>query len=66
MDIVLIILGIWLVPGIAAYILGGLYSHEWSIEKEERVLLYPVVNIVVLGIVLIMLFDEYVVNRIWR
>lgn len=66
MDIVLIILGIWIIPGLIAYVIGCLHSKQLSFDKNDRILLFPIVNIMVLGLVLIILFDELVINKIWR
>ncbi len=65
METVLIILGLWIVPGILAYVLGCWHSKEWSFDEHDMVLLFPVVNIVVLGLVLVILFDDLVINKIW-
>ena len=57
------ILAAWLVPAIASYLLVSIYSKEWYVEDMDLVTLLPGVNIIVLGLVLIILLDEYIINR---
>ena len=66
MGVELIVLCVWLVPGILAYVLGSLYSKEWSFEEHDLILLFPLVNIVVLVLVLVILFDDLFINKIWE
>lgn len=63
MTLILIILAAWLLPALIGYILVAIYSKEWLVEDKDFVLLIPGVNIIVLGLVLIILLDEYIINR---
>ena len=63
MTMIWMILAAWLVPAIASYLLVSIYSKEWYVEDKDLVTLIPGVNIIVLGLVLIILLDEYIINR---
>ena len=65
METVWIILGLWIVPGVLAFVLGCWHSKKWCIDGKDLILFLPLVNIVVFGLVLVILFDDLVINRIW-
>lgn len=55
-------LALWLVPAVLCYLLVGLYSKDWHFEDKDTVMIIPVVNIIVLGLVIIIAFDDWVLN----
>ena len=63
MNILEIFLVVWVVVAIVSYVLVGIYSKDWSFHEKDMVLLFPIVNVIVLGLVLIIMLDEWIVNR---
>ena len=55
-----VILCLWLLPGIVAWLLSAMYSHEWGFRLKDLALLAPLVNLVIFGLVIIVIFDEWI------
>lgn len=60
---IFIILALWLVPGFLAYIIASLSSDEWDVDDDDKILLVPVVNFVML-ILVVMITIEDVMDKI--
>lgn len=55
----LIILALWLLPGLLTYVIVSLHSQDWRIETRDIALFtIPMVNILVLGFVVIITIDD--------
>lgn len=63
MTLICIVLVIWLLPAILSYVLVSIDSHSWEPDTKDVIVLIPVVNIVVLGLVLIIMLDERIISR---
>ena len=59
MTTTMIFFSFWLAPCISAYVIAALYSKDWRPVKKDWLLLVPVVNWIMLGFVLCILFDEF-------
>ena len=59
MTTILIILGIWLAPGLAAYIIASAMSKDWRVTNDDALLLVPVVNLVMLGLVVMISIGDW-------
>lgn len=60
MTLLLWIITLWLVTAILGYIFVSIHSDDWHFNEKDLVLLFPIVNIVVFGLILIILFDEFI------
>lgn len=60
---ILIILALWLVPGFLSYLIAALSSDDWGVDEDDRILLVPVVNFVML-ILVVMITIEDVMDKI--
>ena len=60
MSTLLIILALWLVPGILGYVIASAVSRHWKFDGEDYVLAIPLVNILALGLILLICIDEIV------
>jgi len=58
MTTLLIILALWLIPGIIGYMIASSVSRHWKWDGEDFVLFIPVVNILALGLILLICIDE--------
>jgi len=65
MDMVSLEIVILAWAGFAAvdYLLIGLFSRAWHLESRDLVIFLPVVNIVVFILVLIIITEEWLLNR---
>lgn len=63
MEILLTLIALWLLPGILAYCIAGLYNKNWSFDEKDLVLLLPIVNIVMLAFV-ILITAESLLDRL--
>lgn len=59
MTILEIIIILWLLPAVLSYAITSLYSKDWRLGKADLLLLIPVVNLVVLGLQMIILIDDF-------
>ena len=59
MTTILIILGIWLTPGLMAYIIASAMSKDWRVKNDDALLLVPVVNLVMLGLVVMISIGDW-------
>ena len=59
MTTILIILGIWLAPGLTAYIIASAMSKDWRVTNDDALLLVPVVNLVMLGLVVMISIGDW-------
>lgn len=55
---ILIILAVWLVPGFLAYIIAAISSDDWGVDEDDRILLVPVVNVVMLILVVMITIED--------
>lgn len=53
-------LAFWLAPCIPTYVLVSWNSGNWRLCKKDWLLLVPVLNWIILGFVLCILFDELI------
>lgn len=58
MTTLIILLALWIVPGIFGYVIASAVSRHWKFEGEDFVLAIPVVNILALGLILLICIDE--------
>lgn len=59
MEILLIILAFWLLPGLLAYVVVSLHSHDWRVEcKDLAFFAVPMFNVLVLGFVIIITIED--------
>lgn len=63
MTIILKIIALWLIPGILAYAIAGLYSKDWTINDKDVVLIVPILNAVMLAFV-ILLTVEMLISKV--
>ena len=60
---ILIILAIWLIPGLLGYLIASATSRQWSVDDKDWVLIIPGLNIIVLGLVTIIAIDEMIAEK---
>lgn len=58
MTTIIIFLAFWLAPCIPVYVIAAWYTKDWKPVKKDWLLLVPVLNWIMLGFVLCILFDE--------
>lgn len=64
MTTLLIILALWLIPGILGYVIASSVSRHWKFDGEDFVLAIPVVNILALGLILLICIDDKISNGV--
>ena len=62
MDIGVLVM-IWAGFSLVDYLLIGFFSKTWYVEGKELVILIPVVNMVVFLLVLIIITEDWLLNR---
>ena len=62
MDIGVLVI-IWAGFALVDYLLIGFFSKTWHVEGRELVILFPVANMVVFLLVLIIITEDWLLNR---
>ena len=62
MDIGVLVM-IWAGFALVDYLLIGFFSKTWHVEGKDLVILIPVVNMVVFLLVLIIITEDWLLNR---
>lgn len=62
MDIGVLVM-IWAGFALVDYLLIGFFSKAWHVEGRDLVILFPVVNMVVFLLVLIIITEDWLLNR---
>lgn len=66
MDILWVLLLLWLGPAVLVYVITGTYCSYWKFDVTGIVLLIPLFNILILGLVVLVMIDDFVGTIWWK